>query len=107
MPPTRERLLELAKVSCRIFSTTFNPTNARTGNKVLRQRLKGPTLLEYYPRRIATFKDLKRHFPMMEFYDHEEAQRLQDLEAKKARGKGAPKKIRTKEEAGAKKGKKR
>ncbi|KAL0634472.1 mitochondral 37S ribosomal protein S27 [Maublancomyces gigas] len=107
MPPARERLLALAKVSCRIFSTTFNPNNIRTGNKILRQRLKGPTFLDYYPKRVATFKDLKRSFPMLQFRDVEEESRVRDVAAKKFRGKGAPKKIRTKEEAGAKKGKKR
>lgn len=98
MPPTRERLLELAKVtyrlgymsclclhelqvSCRIFSTTFNPNNIRTGNKILRQRLKGPTFLEYYPRRVVTFKDLKRSFPMLQFRDVDEEQRVRDVAA--------------------------
>ncbi|KAL7271421.1 mitochondral 37S ribosomal protein S27 [Rhizina undulata] len=93
--PSRERLLELMKVSCRIFSTTFNPTGMRTGNKVLRQRLRGPTMLEYYPRRGPTIKDMQKAFPEMVFVDEDQVQRLEDIQRAKARGKGAPKKIRT------------
>ncbi|PWW76763.1 hypothetical protein C7212DRAFT_351963 [Tuber magnatum] len=91
--PSRERLQELAKTSARIFSTTYNPHNLRTGNRVLRERLKGPTLLDYYlPGRRFGVTDLRRHFPMLSFVDEEERQRLQDVQSKKARGKGAPKK---------------
>ncbi|PUU77926.1 mitochondrial ribosomal subunit S27-domain-containing protein [Tuber borchii] len=91
--PPRERLQELAKTSARIFSTTYNPHNARTGNRILRERLRGPTLLDYYfPGRRFGVVDLRRHFPMMSFVDEDERQRLLDVQSKKARGKGAPKK---------------
>ncbi|CAZ80210.1 unnamed protein product [Tuber melanosporum] len=101
--PPRERLQELAKTSARIFSTTYNPHNLRTGNRVLRERLKGPTLLDYYfPGRRVGVVDLRRYFPMMSFADEDERQRLLDVQSKKLRGKGAPKK---KKEANKKKAK--
>ncbi|KAI9860718.1 MAG: mitochondral 37S ribosomal protein S27, partial [Pleopsidium flavum] len=84
---------------CRIFSTTFNPQGIRTGNKVLRQRLKGPALAAYYPRRTATLKDLKSAYPDLETWDEDEEDRLEHLQIAKQRGKGAPKKKRTAEES--------
>ena len=60
---------------------------------MLRERLKGPALLDYYfPGRRFGVVDLRRHFPMMSFVDEDERQRLLDVQSKKARGKGAPKK---------------
>ncbi|KAL8704042.1 MAG: hypothetical protein Q9201_002780 [Fulgogasparrea decipioides] len=82
----------LSQVQCRIFSTTFNPTSTRTGNKILRQRLKGPAVAAYYPRRVATYKDLRALYPGLETWDEEEEDRLEYLASRKARGKGAPKK---------------
>ncbi|ODQ66640.1 hypothetical protein NADFUDRAFT_46050 [Nadsonia fulvescens var. elongata DSM 6958] len=46
--PTRNKLLELYKLSCNIFSQTFNPNNTRTGASALRGKLKGPALQNYY-----------------------------------------------------------
>ncbi|KAI4099642.1 MAG: hypothetical protein L6R37_005873 [Teloschistes peruensis] len=71
---------------------TFNPTGTRTGNKILRQRLKGPSVASYYPRRAATIKDLTKLYPDLETWDEDEEERLEFLAYKKARGKGAPKK---------------
>ena len=82
-------------MQCRIFSTIFNPTGERLGNKILRQRLKGPALAAYYPRRVATFKDFKNLYPGHETYDEFEEDRLEHLQIAKSRGKGAPKKKRT------------
>ncbi|KAI5800345.1 mitochondrial ribosomal subunit S27-domain-containing protein [Peziza echinospora] len=96
--PARSRLLQLSKLSCQIFSTTYNPTNARLGNKILRQKLKGPTILSYYPKQEVTIKDLARQWPDRQFVDVDEAVRLEDVTLAKIRGKGAPKKKRTKVE---------
>lgn len=82
----------LHQVQCRIFNTTFNPTAERLGNKVLRQRLRGPALAAYYPRRVATFKDFKSLYPGFETFDDFEEDRLEHLQIAKSRGKGAPKK---------------
>ncbi|RPA79162.1 hypothetical protein BJ508DRAFT_363357 [Ascobolus immersus RN42] len=121
-PPARSRLLELAKTSCAVFSTTFNPTCKRTGNKILRQRLNGASIADYYlPRsRIITIPDMRRRWNQYvqtkeakalgidpeeyEFVDEDEMRRLEAVEYKKSRGKGAPKK---KKEKVVERGKKR
>lgn len=95
MAVPRSRILDLLKAQSRIFNTTFNPTNARLGNSVLRQRLRGPSLAAYYPRRVATFKDLRKLYPEFELYDNFEEDRLEHIQIAKSRGKGAPKKKRT------------
>ncbi|WEW56316.1 hypothetical protein PRK78_001759 [Emydomyces testavorans] len=85
----RSRILALAK--------NFNPEGARLGNKVLRQRLRGPILAAYYPRKTVSFRDLQdayRPFDLETWDDYEE-DRLEALQIAKMRGKGAPKKKRT------------
>lgn len=67
------------KVQCRIFNRTFNPENVRTGNKVLRQRLKGPALASWYPKRGPGLKELMQTFPELQSYDEKEEQRLEHL----------------------------
>lgn len=67
------------QVQCKIFSTTFNPEGLRTGNKILRQRLKGASVAAYYPRKVATFKDLMKRFPDMESWDDAEEDRLEHV----------------------------
>ncbi|EAW24189.1 mitochondrial 37S ribosomal mS33 domain-containing protein [Aspergillus fischeri NRRL 181] len=47
------------KTQCRIFSLNFNPQRLRLGNKVLRQRLRGPALAAWYPRKTVSFRDLQ------------------------------------------------
>ncbi|OAA64417.1 Ribosomal protein S27/S33, mitochondrial [Niveomyces insectorum RCEF 264] len=96
MSVPRSRLLDLMKVKCRIFATTFNPEGVRMGNKILRQRLKGPSLATYYPKRIVSFRDLEREFgPELLTYDDWDAARLESLAALRARGKGSAKKKAT------------
>ncbi|KAL8669357.1 MAG: hypothetical protein Q9168_006049 [Polycauliona sp. 1 TL-2023] len=102
MSVAKSRILDLMKVQCRIFSMTFNPERTRTGNKILRQRLKGPSVATYYPRRVATYKDLEKLYPELETWDDEEEDRLEHIglyDIMKARGKGAPKKKRSKDES--------
>ena len=103
MPPPPSRLLALARKQCTLFSHTYNPTRARLGTKVLRQRLRGPSVAAYYPRRHPGIKSLLRELRKadptadLDTWDDDEEQRLEDLTAVKARGKGAPKKKRSKE----------
>ncbi|KAL8712827.1 MAG: hypothetical protein Q9220_003035 [cf. Caloplaca sp. 1 TL-2023] len=97
MSVAASRILDLMKVQCRIFSTTFNPERTRTGNKVLRQRLKGPSVAAYYPRQVATFKDLQKLYPDLETWDDDEEDRLEHIQLLKTRGKGAPKKKKSAE----------
>jgi small subunit ribosomal protein S33 len=89
--------INLLQLQCSLFSTTFNPTNARLGNKVLRQRLKGPTLAAYYPRKSATVEDIQKEFAKLDLvtWNEQEEDRLEGLQIAKLRGKGAPKKKRT------------
>lgn len=93
MSVPRERLLQLMQTQCRIFATTYNPERVRMGNKILRQRLRGPALAAYYPRKMFDLKDLvKEYGPVLEFVDEEEDDRQESLTLLRARGKGAPKK---------------
>ncbi|KAF6842929.1 hypothetical protein CMUS01_02585 [Colletotrichum musicola] len=99
MSVPRARLLDLMKAQCQIFATTFNPEGIRTGNKVLRQRLRGPALASYYPRKVATVRDVQREFgPVLTTVDEEEMDRLDHIAGLKARGKSAPKKAKAKVE---------
>jgi len=92
MTTSLPRLSTLFQTQCRIFDTIYNPTRARLGNKILRQRLKGPALAAYYPRRLATIQTLERAYPGYEFANEEEDDRLENVQVAKSRGKGAPKK---------------
>ncbi|KAI9903279.1 hypothetical protein N3K66_002631 [Trichothecium roseum] len=92
----RARLLDLWKAQCQVFATVYNPEGTRQGTKVLRQRLKGPALASYYPRKLATIKDVKKEFgPHLHTWDDAEEDRFEYIEELKARGKSAPKKKRT------------
>lgn len=91
----------LFQTSCSIFNTTFNPQRLRLGNKILRQRLRGPAVAAYYPPRIGTIKDLRQayrgkgEFGGWEVRDEDEDYRLEKIRVAKMRGKGAPKKKRS------------
>ncbi|KFZ04882.1 hypothetical protein V501_08888 [Pseudogymnoascus sp. VKM F-4519 (FW-2642)] len=107
MSVARSRVVDLMKTQCKIFSTTFNPEGVRTGNKILRQRLKGPALAAYYPRRVVTLNDLRKAYPELKTWNEKEEERLESVAITKARGKGAPKKKRTAAESKKFKGKKK
>lgn len=50
------------------------------GNKILRQRLRGPALAAYYPRKMFDLKDLlKEYGPTLELVDEEEDDRQESL----------------------------
>jgi small subunit ribosomal protein S33 len=89
------RLAALVKTRCTVFQTSYNPTSVRTGAKYLRARLRGPSMMNYYPPTLS-LSSIVRQFPEMGLVDTEEKQRLQDIEDRKKRGKGAPKKAKTK-----------
>jgi len=55
-------------------------------------------MVKYYPEVISIPKLIKE-FPEMEMVDEVEGMRLQDIEDRKARGKGAPKKTKSKAES--------
>ncbi|KAI1341897.1 mitochondrial ribosomal subunit S27-domain-containing protein [Xylariaceae sp. FL0016] len=101
----RARILDLMKVQCQIFSTTYNPDGIRMGNKILRQRLKGPTLAKYYPPVGPTVNTLQKEFKKLglETYNEEEEDRQEHLAGRRYRGKAPPKKKRTAPEPKGKK----
>ena len=68
------------QAQCKVFSMTYNPEGVRMGNKVLRQRLRGPALASYYPRKAATIRDLQREFgPDLLAFDEWDEDRLEGL----------------------------
>ncbi|KAI1791583.1 mitochondrial ribosomal subunit S27-domain-containing protein [Ganoderma leucocontextum] len=88
------RLAALARMRCDIFQTSYNPTSVRTGAKYLRARLRGPSMIRYYPEQltVARFNRMSGNFKIQ---DWDEYQRLSDVEEMKRRGKGAPKKAKS------------
>jgi hypothetical protein len=49
------------------------------GNKVLRQRLKGPALAAYYPRKVSTVLDLMKAYPDLDMINEAEEDRLEKI----------------------------
>ncbi|KAF2181858.1 cora-domain-containing protein [Zopfia rhizophila CBS 207.26] len=95
MAVPRSRVLDLMKVQCHIFNTTFNPNRLRLGTKILHERLKGPSVASYYPPRIGTVKQLRRLYPEYEIWDDKEQDWLEHMQIARSRGKAPPKKKRT------------
>lgn len=90
--PSSSAVASLKALQAKVFGTTYNPTHARTGAKVLRQRLQGPSMLSYYPSTV-NFKSIQKLAPGLgRLQDARETQRLKDVERKKMLGKGPPKK---------------
>lgn len=95
MAITAVKLAALTKLRCEIFQTSYNPTAVRTGAKYLRARLRGPSMLKYYPP-VVSIAQMRKGNPDWEIEDFDELQRVSDVEYKKKRGKGAPKKAKSK-----------
>ncbi|KAI5117407.1 hypothetical protein M0805_004629 [Coniferiporia weirii] len=90
-------LTALKRLRCSIFQTTYNPNSLRTGAKYLRARLRGPSLVEYYPpREEMSIGQLNKAYPGWNLVDIHEVRRNIDIQEHKDRGKGAPKKAKTK-----------
>ncbi|KAI1816584.1 hypothetical protein GGS20DRAFT_536783 [Poronia punctata] len=66
------------------------------GNKVLRKRLLGPTLVKYYPPPGPTVNTLLKEFKDLELegLDEDEDDRQEHIAGRRARGKAPPKKKR-------------
>lgn len=69
------------QAQCKVFNTVFNPEGHRMGTKILRERLKGPSVASYYPRRIGTFNDLAKLYPEWEGLDLAEWDRQENVAA--------------------------
>lgn len=96
--PTRARLQEMLRVRANVFQQSWNPTCARTGAKYLKARLRGPSMIAYYPKAPPTMRWMKKVAlgALDDMADEAEFQRFEDVEAKKERGKGTPRKARDK-----------
>ncbi|CAN6601106.1 small ribosomal subunit protein mS33 [Trichomonascus vanleenenianus] len=94
--PSKARLTEVLKLSKSIFRTTFNPTQARTGAKILRQNLKGETVRNYYKPNVLTLKYLRQIDPEPNHFDYDEERRLEKIAARRKKGKGKPTKAKSK-----------
>lgn len=82
--------IELLAISDRIFGTVRSQatgSNARTGRKVLRKRLAGPTIAAWYP---PSLEDIRT--TAAEYTSEQEEYRADKLGRLKRRGKGPPKK---------------
>ncbi|CBY00929.1 hypothetical protein IAQ61_011833 [Plenodomus lingam] len=95
MAVPRQRILDIMRVQCSVFNTTYNPERLRVGSRILHQRLKGPSVASYYPPRIGTISQLRSLYGEHQLIDEDEEDWLEHLNVAKSRGKGAPKKKRT------------
>ncbi|XP_031503823.1 uncharacterized protein LOC116266655 [Nymphaea colorata] len=81
---TSAALKGVTEARARIFGHVLNPTGQRSPHKILRKKLIGDKVAEWYP------YDIKKDDPLvMGRLEHE---RLAKLEMLKRRGKGPPKK---------------
>ncbi|GMN57802.1 hypothetical protein TIFTF001_026904 [Ficus carica] len=74
----------VTEARARIFGHVLNPTGQRTAHKILRKKLIGEKVAQWYP------DDLMREDPQL--FARKEQLRLSKLEMLKRRGKGPPKK---------------
>ncbi|XP_065854532.1 small ribosomal subunit protein mS33-like [Euphorbia lathyris] len=86
-----------AEARARIFGHIFNPTGQKSPHKLLRKKLIGEKVAQWYPH------DIKRDDPLI--MARLEQERLSKLEMLKRRGKAAPKKGQGKGAVKRKKGK--
>lgn len=90
-------LRSLAHLRSSIFQTSYNPTSQRTGAKYLKSRLRGPSMVAYYPPRDEhSIGQLNRMYPGWNLVDVHEVRRNISIQEHKDRGKGAPKKAKDK-----------
>ncbi|XP_039126905.1 uncharacterized protein LOC120263050 [Dioscorea cayenensis subsp. rotundata] len=74
----------LTEARARIFGHILNPTGKRSAHKILRKKMIGEKVAQWYP------YDIKNDDPLV--LAREEKERLAKLEMLKRRGKGPPKK---------------
>ncbi|KAJ9707855.1 hypothetical protein PVL29_000094 [Vitis rotundifolia] len=74
----------VTEARARIFGHVLNPTGQRSPHKILRKKLIGEKVAQWYP------YDIKKDDPLV--MARQEQERLSKLEMLKRRGKGPPKK---------------
>jgi small subunit ribosomal protein S33 len=89
------RVAALKQLRCSLFQTSYNPRGLRTGAKYFRARLKGPSVMSYYPQSFDISQIARQH-PELEMVNDDEEERLQDVLERRKRGKGPPKKAKSK-----------
>ena len=67
--PTPARLAVLTELRTQIFGTTYNPLSLRTGSKVLKARLRGPSMMRYYGERMSGVAAMNNAVPGLELVD--------------------------------------
>ncbi|KAF5734017.1 Mitochondrial isoform 1 [Tripterygium wilfordii] len=77
-------LAGVMEARARIFGHVLNPTGQRSPHKILRKKLIGQKVAEWYP------QDITKDDPLV--MAREEQERVSKLEMLKRRGKGPPKK---------------
>lgn len=87
-----QSLAALQALRSKIFGTTYNPTNARTGAKYLKKALVGGPMLNYYPPQVKLSSIVHQLPSMPRLMAPDEVQRFIDVKRKKMLGKGPPKK---------------
>lgn len=108
LAPSKQKLIKLQQIQCAVFRTTYNPTQMKTGSKILSAPLKGQTLANYYgPSDFPSIAKMAKSLstPSFSVINEPEQYRVERVEDLKRRGKGSPKKIR--EAAGSKSKKKK
>ncbi|KAG4304508.1 hypothetical protein PORY_002218 [Pneumocystis oryctolagi] len=93
--PSKKRLQEVASVASRIFETTLNFDSRRNGNRVLRQRFRGPAMLDYYSQMNVRLKTVIQSFPQFNLVDRDEEARKAYVKMRRQRGKGPPPKSKS------------
>ncbi|KAF6136632.1 hypothetical protein GIB67_016088 [Kingdonia uniflora] len=74
----------VTEARARIFGHVLNPTGERSPHKILRKKLIGDKVLQWYPH------DIKKDNPLI--MARQEQERLAKNQTRKRRGKGPPKK---------------
>lgn len=98
MATVQPRLLKsLERLRCSTFQSSFNPASKRNGAKFLQPRLRGPSMVEYYPpREEMSIGKLNKVYPGWNLVDVHEVRRNISIQEHKNRGKGAPRKAKSK-----------
>ncbi|KZV90813.1 hypothetical protein EXIGLDRAFT_561781, partial [Exidia glandulosa HHB12029] len=54
------RMQQMLRLRSNIFQTSYNPTHVRTGAKYLKARLRGPSMIQYYPKAPPPLRVIKK-----------------------------------------------
>lgn len=69
LPAAAARIAALTELRATVFGTTYNPLSLRTGSKILKARLRGPSMLRYYGERMSGVAALNAQVPGLALRD--------------------------------------